>query len=156
MPPLPGLAEETPGFAKLRHLGKSPDSTCTAKRDAKEDKATEFWEVTQRTLIKVPSSAKRGRHFKLGGILGMGGFATVFLVYHVAKRKEVAIKCIKYTQGFPRGSCRGILNELKVLAALAEQRIQSRFLLGPYLGYDLWAWRSSKGYLHILTVRRIH
>lgn len=153
--PLPPLPESEEPLHQPQQICKSSAiwSSQAALPQAKENKVVDFWEVTQRTLIKVRLPAKRGRQFKVGGILGVGAFGTVFLVYHVAKRKEAAVKCIKYTQGLDPGSCRGIINELKVLRALATQKIQSRFLLGPYLDYDFWAWRSSMGYVHILTVR---
>ncbi|KAI0372463.1 kinase-like protein [Pilatotrama ljubarskyi] len=61
------------------------------------------------------------------------------------------MKVVHYSRGLSEGCCRGTINELKVLRRLAEEPSPAPFLLQPYLGNDLWAWRSKGEYLHIMT-----
>lgn len=155
LPPLPP-PRNSPSSVWFGQIGRSPveqpnEDIHRAPDQTKSSDHSDTWAVTQRTYITLRESEHSGP-FTVGGILGQGGFGTVLLVRHLARRTEVAMKVMKHTQDWSAGSCRGIINELKVLSALATQKIQSRFLLGPYLGYDLWAWRSSKGYMHVLTV----
>ncbi|KAI0356939.1 kinase-like protein [Trametes cingulata] len=61
------------------------------------------------------------------------------------------MKVVRYSGGMSETCCRGTINELKVLSKLAEEPKPAPFLLQPYLGRDLWAWRSAGEHLHILT-----
>ncbi|KAI0827426.1 kinase-like protein [Trametes gibbosa] len=61
------------------------------------------------------------------------------------------MKIVHYARGMSDTSCRGTINELKVLSKLAEDGSPSPFLLQPYVGDELWAWRSAGEYLHIVT-----
>ncbi|KAI8989155.1 kinase-like protein [Trametes punicea] len=61
------------------------------------------------------------------------------------------MKVVHYSRGMSKASCRGTINELKVLRRLAEDVHPHPFLLQPYVCDGLWAWRSSGGYLHVLT-----
>ncbi|OBZ76770.1 hypothetical protein A0H81_03209 [Grifola frondosa] len=62
------------------------------------------------------------------------------------------MKVVHHYRGLSASACRGLINELRILQALAEgQYGPAQFLLQPYLGHDKWAWLSSMGYMHILT-----
>ncbi|KAI0649959.1 kinase-like protein [Trametes meyenii] len=61
------------------------------------------------------------------------------------------MKVVHYSRGMSETSCRGVVNELKVLRRLAEERRPAPYLLQPYTGDELWAWRSPGGYLHVVT-----
>ncbi|KAI0672338.1 kinase-like protein [Trametes maxima] len=84
-------------------------------------------------------------------MLGQGGFGTVYLVYNVPRNEQCAMKIVHYSRGMSETSCRGVVNELKVLCRLAEDLRPAPYLLQPYAGDELWAWRSPGGYLHVVT-----
>lgn len=111
--------------------------------------ANSDWTVAQRNNIRIP------RHdvprWLTGGVLGTGGFGRVYLVYNTATQEQCAMKVVNIGKPISGWCCRGIINELKVLARLDESDPEKApFLLLPYLSDTHWAWRSSR-YLHILT-----
>ncbi|KAI0325501.1 kinase-like protein [Cubamyces sp. BRFM 1775] len=108
-----------------------------------------YWEVLQVHRKRVPPQNEA--KWITGGVLGQGGFGTVLLVYDVARGAQCALKVVHYSRGMSQPSCRGVVNELKALAKLAADVDPSPFLLRPCVHGTLWAWRSSGGYLHILT-----
>ncbi|KAJ2976726.1 hypothetical protein NUW54_g11522 [Trametes sanguinea] len=61
------------------------------------------------------------------------------------------MKVVHFARGMSESACRGTINELKVLSRLADDSSPHPFLLQPYVGDEMWAWRSSEGYLHVLT-----
>ncbi|OSC99704.1 kinase-like protein [Trametes coccinea BRFM310] len=61
------------------------------------------------------------------------------------------MKVVHFARGMSESACRGTINELKVLRRLAEESSPHPFLLQPYVYDDMWAWRSTAGYLHVLT-----
>ncbi|CDO78236.1 hypothetical protein BN946_scf184681.g1 [Trametes cinnabarina] len=107
------------------------------------------WEVLQVNKLPVPTS--HNIKWLSGGWLGQGGFATVYLVYDIARDQQCAMKVVHFARGMSESACRGMINELKVLSRLAAESSPHPFLLQPYVCDDLWAWRSSRGYLHVLT-----
>ncbi|KAH9903452.1 kinase-like domain-containing protein [Cubamyces lactineus] len=133
--------------AKRRKIGVVPNLDRNAS-SAPPQRAP-YWEVLQvhRKRVPPPSEAK----WITGGVLGQGGFGTVLLVYDVARGAQCALKVIHYSRGMSQPSCRGVINELKALSKLAADTDPSPFLLRPFVHGNLWAWRSSSGYLHILT-----
>ena len=153
LPGIPPKAKRTLGSglqaipAKRRKIGVTPSlyrniAKATSPRES-------YWDVLQvnRKRVPPPSEAK----WITGGVLGQGGFGTVLLVYDVARGAQCALKVVHYSRGMSKPSCRGVVNELKALAKIAEDADPSPFLLRPYVYGAHWAWRSSAGYLHILT-----
>ncbi|TBU63605.1 kinase-like protein [Dichomitus squalens] len=62
------------------------------------------------------------------------------------------MKVVRFARGLPESACAGLINELKVLALLGEERENcSPFVLQPFMVDGLWAWRSTRGNLHIVT-----
>lgn len=108
-----------------------------------------FWTLVQRNNLHIPP--ERVAKWVTGGILGTGGFGRVYLVYNTTTRAQCAMKVVEHARRMSGSSCRGLINELRVLSALSAEPEVIPFLLQPYLTDYLWAWRSTTGYLHILT-----
>ncbi|KAI0752677.1 kinase-like domain-containing protein [Daedaleopsis nitida] len=108
-----------------------------------------FWPVLQRNNLHVPP--ERVAKWVTGGILGAGGFGRVYLVYNTTTRAQCAMKVVQHAGRMSKSSCQGLINELRVLSILGAEPDAMPFLLQPYLADSLWAWRSTAGYLHILT-----
>ena len=115
--------------------------------------AERYWTVVQCNNIRVPSV--RETRWLTAGVLGCGGFARVYHVYSVAAQQPCAMKVVRFQHGLPESACAGLVNELKVLAFLGEERERGRgspFVLQPFVPVGgRWAWRSTRGSLHILT-----
>lgn len=140
-----------PALPLLRQkIGVAPDPRGRPRqRRATNAQPATHWDVLQVNRIRVPppSEAK----WLSAGVLGQGGFGTVYLVYNVRRREQCAMKVVHYAQGMSEVSCRGTINELKVLRRLALEIHPSPFLLQPFVCDELWAWRSAGQYLHIVT-----
>lgn len=104
--------------------------------------------LSDRQVADNPSCAVWDRFFP-SALLGSGTFGKVYLLFDVERRHKVAIKVIRYAERLTKTECLGLINELKILQQLAES--PAPFLLRPYLGYNMWAWYSMTGYVHLLT-----
>ena len=89
----------------------------------------------------------------VGGVLGCGTYGTVFHVYNKLSGSELAMKVLDVRNPLPGVVCDGLLTELIVLERLAHCDRRLPYLLQPTLKRS-WAWQTSDGYLHMLTVRR--
>ncbi|OJT04169.1 hypothetical protein TRAPUB_5121 [Trametes pubescens] len=107
------------------------------------------WEVLQCRKLRIPPPSHT--KWMSAGVLGQGGFGTVYRVLNVVRRQQCAMKVVHYGRGLSDACCNGTINELKVLSRLAEDAHTSPFLLRPFLGDELWAWHSAGEYLHIVT-----
>ena len=143
-PPVPPEASKGPLVPIVLGLHKSKPDRHHAEADR-----SHRWCVTQRNNLIVPSA--KVTRWAMGGLLGDGGFGRVYLVLDVNRRNECAMKVISLKKRLSASACRGIINELRVLAMIAHEAIRPPFLLLPYTCGSMWAWRSSPGYLHILT-----
>ncbi|KAI9056367.1 kinase-like protein [Trametes sanguinea] len=152
-PPKPGrVGGSLPTISVTRQkIGVAAEMRGRSRRRAPKTlvRRKSHWEVLQMNKLPVPVS--RDIKWLSGGWLGQGGFATVYLVYDIARDKQCAMKVVHFARGMSESACRGTINELKVLSRLADDSSPHPFLLQPYVGDEMWAWRSTKGYLHVLT-----
>lgn len=141
-PSVPSLQEAGAATSSRRSIiGVSPGPHPTPPP------APEYWTVVQRTAVRL----RKGQRWVTGGLLGMGGFGRVYLVYSTATQEQCAMKIVGIRKRMPESCCRGLINELRVLSRLGSESQCSPFLLRPYLSRSHWAWTSSSRYLHILT-----
>ena len=87
-----------------------------------------------------------------GGLLGEGTYAKVYLVYHKPTGRELAMKVTQTRHPLPAHACEGFINELKVLERLVQLDEPLPFVLAPAPIDMKWAWTSSTGFLHIVSV----
>lgn len=109
------------------------------------------WTVVRRDDIQVDANLS-SLDWISGGILGQGTHATVYLVYHKPAAKQACMKVTYMKCPLPVAVCDGIANELRVLEVLSQQMEPLPFLHRPKIIGSKWAWTSSEGFLHILTV----
>ncbi|KAI0922553.1 hypothetical protein AcV5_009493 [Taiwanofungus camphoratus] len=159
--PRPLVARKLPGFPILHMIhavasvprqliGKVPSVDLRRQSGTDEKHEDDLWPVLQLNRLRIPP-VSRHRRWLSGGELGRGSFGTVYLVLDLRTRQMVAMKVVNHHHGLSAGACKGIVNELRILDALARIQPTPPYILMPYLGYDLWAWRSSAGYIHVLT-----
>lgn len=136
--------DEVYGPARVIGVDHEPDESTGAESDVPP--ARILWTVIQEAGI-VSS-----RRWVSGGVLGEGTYAKVFHVHHKPSRNAMAMKVIYMKRPLSATVCQGIINELKVLELLAMQENPLPFALAPHAVAGKWAWTSSEGFLHILTV----
>lgn len=136
-------------------IGKVPSVDLRRQSGTDEKHEDDLWPVLQLNRLRIPP-VSRHRRWLSGGELGRGSFGTVYLVLDLRTRQMVAMKVVNHHHGLSAGACKGIVNELRILDALARIQPTPPYILMPYLGYDLWAWRSSAGYIHVLTVGMVY
>lgn len=109
------------------------------------------WEVTR--LHLNPSSRVSG--WSTNSLLGEGTYGQVYLVQHTATGTEYAMKVVPIDRPMPAVICKGLINELLALEKMSNSRHAVPFVLKPSSDSPArrWAWQSTQGYLHILTVR---
>lgn len=100
--------------------------------------------------LHLIGGSRRASPWTALGLLGEGAQGRVYLVKHkkhgLMAMKIISLGNMRRTATLPR-----IVDELKVLERL--EKVKCPFLLGPKSIRGRWAWTSSKGFLHITTVR---
>lgn len=109
------------------------------------------WDVVQHNSIPVDANLS-SLDWLSGGILGEGSYSKVYLVYHKPAGKEVAMKVTYMKRPLPAVVCQGIANELRVMEMFSQQEQSLPFILRPAAIGQRWAWTSTEGFLHLLTV----
>lgn len=144
-------AGSLPTISNVRQkLGVAPDPRSRVQQKKKDpDLTSTHIEVLQRRRLRIPLPSFT--KWMSVGVMGQGGFGTVYRVLNVVRSEQCAMKIVHFAGGMSGAGCNGIINELKVLGRLAEEVNPSPFLLRPFLGDALWAWQSAGKYLHIVT-----
>jgi hypothetical protein len=137
-----------------RFIGIDYDPELPAPRNSNVTLPT-TWTVVQRSDIPVDVNLS-SLDWISGGILGEGTHSKVYLAHHKPANKEIAMKVTYMKRPLHAVVCQGIINELKVLEIISQQDVPLPFVLGPAPVANKWAWTSSEGFLHILTVRNSH
>ncbi|CAL1709830.1 unnamed protein product [Somion occarium] len=106
------------------------------------------WKVTQQNELPISPD----RVWMTGCVLGSGTFGRVLRVLHVPARKDLAMKVVYVKRPLPKIACIGLVNEIKVLTALAQiGHARAPFVMIPSLELDKFAWWDpTEGFLHML------
>ena len=136
--------------AATRLVGALPASDVHVRKGLKSLRNTSCivpWEVKRLTVDR--NLVLDAWH--VGGVLGCGTYGTVFHVFNKLSGTELAMKVLDIRNPLPGVVCDGLLTELLVLERLAHCELRLPYLLQPTLKRS-WAWQTTDGYLHMLTV----
>ena len=100
--------------------------------------------------LHLIGGSRRASPWAALGLLGEGAQGRVYLVKH-RKHGLIAMKVISLANMRRMATLARVIDELRVLERL--EKVECPFLLGPKSVRGRWAWTSSKGFLHITTVR---